>query len=248
MFVTAASVLLQGALRPTYEANEFAASWDMIAHGTPSTKIIMALLAVFSLVSWALIVWKVLQFRRLRREADRFIDEMERAERLDDAYRNVLSLPESPFSRVFRRGVNFFSELRPGAARGGSEVRGLSPAQLEVLRLVLEKEEGEERDELSHGLQWLAIVATVAPLFGLLGTVLGVMHSFVGVAQTGTSSITAVAPGVAEALITTAGGLVVAIPAAIAYNYFTARLNLVMGELEGFSSEFIGTLAREGRV
>jgi biopolymer transport protein TolQ len=245
--VTAASIVLQGASLPLH-TNEFAASWEMIVQGTPSTKIIMGLLAVFSLLSWALIVWKLLQFRRLRGEADRFLDEMERAERLEDAYRNVLALPESPFSRVFRRGVNFFSELRPAAARAGSDVRGLSPAQLEVLRLVLEKEEGEERDELSHGMQWLAIVATVAPLFGLLGTVLGVMHSFVGVAQAGTSSITAVAPGVAEALITTAGGLVVAIPAAIAYNYFTARLNLVMGELEGFSSEFIGTLAREGKV
>ncbi len=132
--------------------------------------------------------------------------------------------------------------------RAGSEVRGLSPAQLEVLRLVLEKEEGEERDHLSHGVYWLAIIATVSPLFGLLGTVLGVMHSFVAVAQAGSSSITAVAPGVAEALITTAAGLVVAIPAAMAYNYFVARLNLLMNELEGFSSEFIGTLAREGRV
>jgi len=238
---------LQTGSGPTH-SNEFAASWDMIAHGTPSTKIIVGVLAVFSLVSWALIVWKMIQFRRIRREADRFIGEMERAERLDEAYRNVLALPESPFSRVFRRGVNFFSELRPGAARVGSEVRGLSPAQLEVLRLVLEKEEGEERDQLSHGVHWLAIIATVSPLFGLLGTVLGVMHSFVGVVQAGSSSISAVAPGVAEALITTAAGLVVAIPAAMAYNYFIARLNLVMGELEGFSSEFIGTLAREGRI
>ncbi|HEX2191334.1 MAG TPA: MotA/TolQ/ExbB proton channel family protein [Longimicrobiaceae bacterium] len=242
-----AAILLQGAPRAA-DTNEFAASWDMIVQGTPSTKIILGILVLFSLVSWALIVWKGVQFRRLRREADRFNGEMERAERLDDAYRSVLALPESPFSRVFRRGVNFFTELRPAAARAGSEVRGLSPAQLEVLRLVLEKEEGEERDQLSHGLHWLAIVATVAPLFGLLGTVLGVMHSFVGVAQAGTSSITAVAPGVAEALITTAAGLVVAIPAAMAYNYFTARLNLVMNELEGFSSEFIGTLAREGRI
>lgn len=243
----AALALLQGP--PAHAAsNEFAAAWDMIAHGTPSTKLIMVVLAVFSLVSWTLIVWKLVAFRRLRGQADRFEGEMERAERLEDAYRNVLALPESPFSRVFRRGVNFFSELRPGAVRAGTEVRGLSPAQLEVLRLVLEKEEGDERDELAHGIQWLAIIATVSPLLGLLGTVLGVMNSFVGVAAAGSSSITAVAPGVAEALIATAGGLVVAIPAAMAYNYFVSRLNFFMGELEGFSSEFIGTLAREGRI
>jgi biopolymer transport protein ExbB/TolQ len=88
----------------------------------------------------------------------------------------------------------------------------------------------------------------VSPLLGLLGTVLGVMHSFMGVMESGSSSIAAVAPGVAEALVTTAGGLVVAIPAAMAFNYLTGRLNRFMGELEGISSELIGTLAREGRI
>ena len=149
---------------------------------------------------------------------------------------------------MFRRGVNFFSELRPGALREGVQVQGLSSAQLEVLRLVLEKEEVEERDQLAHGLQWLAIVATVSPLLGLLGTVLGVMNSFIGVAAAGSANISAVAPGIAEALITTVAGLIVAIPAAIAYNYYSGKLQLFMSELEGFSSEFIGTLAREGKV
>jgi biopolymer transport protein TolQ len=228
--------------------NEFVRSWEMIVQGTPSTKAIMALLAVFSLLSWGIILWKGLQFRRLRREADRFLDRLEAAEKLDVAFELVRNLPESPFTRLFRRGMTFFGELRPSAARAGSDVRGLSPAQLEVLRLVLEKEEGVERDEMTGGIYWLAIIATVAPLLGLLGTVLGVMNSFVGVMDAGSSSINAVAPGIAEALVATAGGLVVAIPAAIGYNWLTAKLNLFMGELEGFSSEFIGTLAREGRI
>ena len=113
---------------------------------------------------------------------------------------------------------------------------------------MLEKEEAVERAELAHGIYSLAIIATVSPLLGLLGTVLWVMNSFVGVAAAGSSNINAVAPGIAEALIATAGGLVVAIPASMAYNYFVSRLNFIMGELEGFSSEFIGTLAREGRI
>ena len=230
------------------DAGELATSWRMIVEGTLSTKLIVGLCVLFSFVSWTLIAWKWFQFRRLEREADRFLERMEGAGRLEDAYSSIESLPETPFTRVFRRGVVFFSELRPGALRADNNTRGLSPAQLEVLRLVLEKEEGEERDELGEGILWLAIIATVSPLLGLLGTVLGVMHSFVGVAQAGASNISAVAPGVAEALITTAAGLVVAIPAAIAFNYFTGRLNLFMGELEGFSSEFIGTLAREGRI
>jgi len=220
----------------------------MIADGTITTKLILGLLAVFSLFSWSLIFWKIMMFRRLWDQASGFLDHMEGSPRLADSYRSVLSLPESPFTRVFRKGVNFFSELRPGALREGVTVAGLSPAQLEVLRMVLEKEEVEERDEIAHGLQWLAIIATVSPLLGLLGTVLGVMNSFIGVASAGSANISAVAPGVAEALTTTVAGLVVAIPAAIAYNYFAGRLQLFMSELEGFSSEFIGTLAREGKV
>jgi biopolymer transport protein TolQ len=222
--------------------------WRMVADGTLSTQIVLTVLAVFSVISWMILVWKFVQFRRLGREADRYMFEMERAERLDEAYRMVMALPESPFSRVFRRGVSFFSELRPNGLEGGVAVAGLSPTQLEVLRLVLEKEESEERDELAHGIHWLAVIATVAPLLGLLGTVLGVMNSFIGVAAAGSANISAVAPGVAEALITTVAGLIVAIPAAIAYNYFVNRLSLFMGELEGFSSEFIGTLAREGKI
>jgi biopolymer transport protein TolQ len=230
------------------QAGEPLTAWNMIVDGTVTTKIILTVLALFSLASWVLIIWKFVQYRRLWSQAGLFLDQMEHAPRLDDAYKGILSLPESPFTRVFRRGVNFFSELRPGALQAGSTGRGMSPTHLEVLRLMLEKEESEERDDLSGGLQWLAIIATVSPLMGLLGTVLGVMNSFIGVAAAGSANIAAVAPGVAEALTTTVAGLVVAIPAAIGYNYFVGRLNLFMGELEGFSSEFIGTLAKEGLI
>ena len=106
----------------------------------------------------------------------------------------------------------------------------------------------EERDAISGGMIWLAIIGVTAPLLGLLGTVLGVMNAFVGISTTGTATIADVAPGIAEALITTAFGLVAAIPAAIAYNFFVHRIDRFSGELEGFASEFIGTLAREGRL
>ena len=231
-----------------FRPGEELSPWTMIAEGTLDTKIILGVLAVFSLVAWGIIFWKWLQFRRLQAQSRGFLSQLEQGTRLEETYRSILALPESPFTRVFRRGVNFFSELRPGALREGVAVVGLSPAQLEVLRLVLEKEEGEERDEAAHGLPWLAVVATVSPLLGLLGTVLGVMNSFIGVAASGSANIGAIAPGVAEALITTVAGLVVAIPAAIAYNYFTSRLQLFTTELEGLSSEFIGTLAREGKI
>jgi len=223
--------------------------FDMVVGGTLPTKIVLTVLLIFSLTSWWLIFRKWSQFRRVRKEGDRFLEHMEQAQRLEDAYKAILSLPESPYGRVFRQGVNFFSELRPGALRQGAPpTQGLSLTQLEALRLVLEKEEAEERDELAQGISWLAVIGSVSPLLGLAGTVIGVMNAFLGITTSGSSNIMAVAPGVAEALITTVAGLFVAIPAVIAYNHYVTTLNLVSGELEGFSSEFIGTLAREGRV
>jgi len=224
-------------------------AWDLIWGGTLPTKIVLLVLAAFSIGSWVIIFWKWKHFREVRREGDRFLDAMERAQRLEDAYRLIISLPDSPYGRVFRQGVNFFSELRPGALREGApKSEGLSLTQLEALRMTLEKEESEERDELAVGLTWLAVIGSISPLLGLMGTVIGVMNAFLGIVATGSTNIGAVAPGVAEALVTTVVGLAVAIPAVIGYNYYVARLNSVASELEGFSSEFIGTLAREGRV
>jgi biopolymer transport protein TolQ len=224
-------------------------AWDMIVGGTLPTKVVLLVLFSFSLLSWWLIFWKWKHFRRVRFLGDSFLNEMEKSQTLEEAYKAVLALPESPYRRVFRQGVNFFSELRPGALReDGPRQDGLTLTQLEALRLVLEKEEAEERDELAHGLNWLAIIGSVSPLLGLLGTVIGIMNAFLGITATGSTNIGAVAPGIAEALVTTVVGLFVAIPAVIAYNHFVARLNLVTGEMEGFSSEFIGTLAREGKV
>lgn len=223
--------------------------WEMVSGMWFPTQFVLIVLIVFSLLSWWLIFWKWKQYRKVRSLGDLFLTEMEKAQTLEEGYKAVLALPESPYRRVFRQGVNFFSELRPGALREDAPSQGgLSLTQLEALRLVLEKEEAEERDEMAHGLTWLAIIGSISPLLGLLGTVMGIMRTFLGITATGSSNISAVAPGIADALLTTVVGLAVAIPAVIAYNHFVARLNLVTGELEGFSSEFIGTLAREGKV
>lgn len=236
------SVILAQAAPPT-------TAWDMVVGGTLPTRLVLSILALASAASWILIFWKAKQFRLVRKQGNRFLQKIEQATGLEDAYKSIISLPESPYGRVFRQGVNFFSELRPGALREGAPVgAGLSITQLQALKLVLEKEEAEERDELARGLTWLAIMGSVSPLMGLMGTVIGITNTFLGITASGSSNISAVAPGVAEALVTTVAGLAVAIPSVIAYNHFVARLNLVSGELEGFSSEFIGTLAREGRV
>jgi biopolymer transport protein TolQ len=222
---------------------------DLILEGSPITWVVLGITALFSLASWIIIFWKLGQFRKLRRESRRFGQAIERTQRLEDINRAIMRLPDSPHSRLFRQGINFFSELRPGALRENAPVSsGLSDTQLHALWLILEKVQDEERDTFAAGLVWLSVVAVVSPLLGLLGTVIGVMNSFLGLQNSGGSNISQVAPGIAEALIATAFGLVAAIPAAIAYNYFVTRLNGVTGELEGFASEFVGTLAREGKL
>jgi len=224
--------------------------WELISASSTATHVILLVLAVFSLATWFIIVMKWWQFRGLRKLGDRLFRELERTVRLDDAYRTVMKLPASPYRRLFKEGINFFSELRPGAlketAPGQQQV--LSQTQLDVLKMMFAKEVSAERDIMARFIPWLATMGSVSPLLGLMGTVLGVMDSFLGIASGGSGNIAAVAPGIAEALVTTVVGLAVAIPAVIAYNLFVNRLGLFAGELEGFAQEIVGTMAREGRV
>jgi biopolymer transport protein TolQ len=230
--------------------------WELVLTSSPETQFVLGILAVFSLVSWYLIVLKWWQFRRMRQLADRFLAEVEKAPRLEDAYHAAMRLPPSPYNRLLREAVHFFSELKPGALKGAPGVAPavpaasstLTPTQLEAMRMVLAKEVAAERDAAARFIPWLATFGSVSPLLGLLGTVLGVMDAFIGIAVGGSGNITAVAPGVAEALVTTVGGLAVAVPAVMAYNLYVNRLGLFAGELEGFAQEIVGTLAREGRI
>jgi len=233
--------------------------WELVLTSSRETQFVLGVLAVFSLVSWYLIVLKWWQFRRMRQLGDRFLAEVEKAPRLEEAYHAAMRLPASPYNRLLREAVHFFSELKPGSLKGlggpASPAGGaaaasgtLTPAQLEAFRMVLAKEVAAERDTAARFIPWLATFGSVSPLLGLLGTVLGVMDAFIGIAVGGSGNITAVAPGVAEALVTTVGGLAVAVPAVMSYNLFVNRLGLFAGELEGFAQEIVGTLAREGRI
>jgi biopolymer transport protein TolQ len=224
--------------------------WELVRTSSRETIAVLVVLGVFSLASWYLILLKWWQFRRVRRQGDRFLREIEKAARLEDAYHTAMRLPASPYNRIMREAVHFFSQLRPGTLRATESIptAPLTPTQLEALRMVLAKEISAERDSAARYVSWLATFGSVSPLLGLLGTVLGVMDAFIGIATGGSGNIAAVAPGVAEALVTTVAGLSVAIPAVIAYNFFVNRLGLFAGELEGFAQEIVGTLAREGRL
>ncbi len=223
-------------------------SWELVTTSSTETKVVLVVIAVFSIVSWFIIVLKWWQFRRLNRQAERFFQRMEETTRLEEAYQAILKQPSSPYNRLFREAINFYNELRPGAIHesfvGTREM--LSATQLEAFKMVLGKEVSAERDLMGHHIPWLATIGAVGPLLGLLGTVLGVMDAFIGIASKGSGNIGAVAPGVAEALVTTVAGLAAAIPAVIAYNLYVNRVRLFAGELEGFANQLVGTMAREG--
>lgn len=225
-------------------------TWDLVLRSSPETRLILLVTALFSLTSWFLIGLKWWQFRRVRRQSRRFFDELERHTRLKEAYHGVMKLPPSPYNRIFREGLTFVGELRPGSLQRGSEAPTapgtITLAQLEALKMVMAKDISAERDQMARFISWLATIGSVSPLLGLLGTVIGVIDAFLGIATKGSGNIGAVAPGVAEALITTVAGLVAAIPAVIAYNIFANRLGIFAGELEGFAHELIGSMAREG--
>jgi biopolymer transport protein TolQ len=223
---------------------------ELVLTASTETKVVLIVTTVFSLVSWFIIILKWWQFRKLNRQADRFFTEMERTTRLKDAYHAVMKLPPSPYNRLFREAVTFYSELRPGALRDerGADRSSLTMTQLEALKMVLGKEVAAERDLLGHYIPWLATIGSVSPLLGLTGTVLGIMSAFIGISSKGSGNLAAVAPGVAEALVATFAGLVAAIPAVISYNLYVNRVRLFAGELEGFANEMIGTMAREGLV
>ena len=163
---------------------------ELIGVSTLATKIVLVVLAVFSAVSWFLIVLKAWQFRRVRRQGSRFFKQLESANRLEDAYNAVVKLPPSPFGRLLREGVNFFSELRPGALHAAPAQPGepLTMTQLEVLRLMFAKEITAERDLMGRFIPWLATFGSVSPLLGLLGTVLGVIDAFLGIATGGSGT------------------------------------------------------------
>jgi len=222
--------------------------WQMITSATPLTQVVLLVLALLSVVSWAVMFAKWREFAGTSEAARAFMHDFERASRFEEAAGYAQRSRPSPFTRVFDRAVQFVSETKPALAATGDRQGRLSGSQVEALRLVLDSETSAERDHLARFIPWLATIGSVSPLIGLLGTVLGVINAFIGIATQGSGNIGAVAPGVAEALTATAGALAVAIPAVFGYNIFANRLNRIDNELEGFGSEVIALMVREGRI
>ena len=226
--------------------------WELVTNATTVTQVVLVILVLLSLFSWAIMLAKWREFRATGAAAHAFVRDFEHASSLEEARRFSVRAPSSPFSRVFARGMDFLGQTRPSGAASELPLAGgttmLSGSQVEALRLVLDAETTVERDRLGRFIPSLAVIGSVSPLLGLLGTVIGVIDAFIGIATQGSGNIAAVAPGVAEALIATAVALATAIPAVFGYNIFASRLNRFENELEGFGTEMIALLVREGHI
>ncbi len=204
-------------------------------------KFVMLLLVFASMWSWAIILHKRSLLSKLNRRADRFEDSFWSGEPLDKIYARVKKSKEDPMLRTFSSGMD---EWRAGIVGGVPAKESLQASLRQRVERSMSVAIGREMNHLESGMTFLASVASSAPFIGLFGTVWGIMNSFTAIASTNNTSLAVVAPGIAEALFATAIGLVAAIPAAIAYNVLSGKLNRYADRLEAFTDEFSAILSR----
>jgi len=195
-------------------------------------KTVLVILLLFSLASWAIIFSKWGLLRRARVQSNRFIRMFRKSERLNDVAAVVEQFRPSPLVAVFEGAYN---ELRKQASY---------PLRMTALQRATQIASSEELTRLESRLPWLATTGAVTPFIGLFGTVWGIIDAFHGLGTAGSATLRAVAPGVSEALITTAAGLFAAIPAVIAYNMFTQHIREFGARMDDFSLELINEVER----
>jgi len=190
------------------------------------------ILFAFSVISWALIFQKIGLFSRIRRDSDQFL-------RIFRATRGVanpqaLASAGSPFAPVYAAG---YRELQSQVSLGGNPQPTGKLKSLNAVTVNMQLASAEEVRRVEKGMSWLATTGSVTPFIGLFGTVWGIIDAFAGLGSAGSASLRAVAPGIAEALVTTAAGLFAAIPAVIFYNQFLQNIRDLAQRLDSFALE-----------
>jgi len=200
-------------------------------------RIVLAMLLAFSLFSWAVIFQKSRLFSLLERHTNRFLTEFRSRRKLNDP--KPLSASASPLVAVYTAGVreveSQLTETNPHPGRIRSQTAILATMQASA---------AAEVRKLEKWMPWLATTGSVTPFIGLFGTVWGIIDAFTGLGLAGASSLRAVAPGIAEALITTAAGLFTAIPAVIAYNNFLHNIKNLGAQMDTFTNEFLAQVEK----
>ena len=218
---------------------------DMVAHSGPLVQLVLYVLIGFSIVSWGIGFYKLRQIRQARRESERFTAVFWETKNLASIHNASLEMRESSVAQVFRAGYQELMRITRARKQAGptegdfSEEGGIDNVERAMRRAMR-----EQVTKLERALTFLATTASTAPFIGLFGTVWGIMNAFRGLSTTHSSSIQAVAPGIAEALIATAVGLFAAIPAVMAYNYFSRQVKVLTFDMENFLAEFLNIAER----
>jgi biopolymer transport protein TolQ len=228
---------------------------DLITReGTIVSWAVLLTLAAFSIVSWSIVLYKWWTFGRSSRQSARFLDVFRRSNKFSEVQSVCPSLRESPLVGLFQAGyTELTTQLRqagppeaPNGPPGNPRVGGARPTlkSLAAVDRALMRASAVELSKLERRISFLATTASTAPFIGLFGTVWGIMTSFQGIGQTGSTNLGVVAPGIAEALIATAAGLVAAIPAVVFYNQLSSRVKRFASEMDDFAMEFLNIAER----
>ena len=222
---------------------------NMILHAGPMGQMVMLTLLLFSLASWSIIFMKIRLFKKAVNETDDFLETFWSSKTLNDADNAAKKFILSPEAAVFSAGFSELQKINKIRNRGeediGNEPLEMQLATMDNLKRAIRKAESQEMSELGKSLPFLATTGSAAPFIGLFGTVWGIMASFHDIGMRGSASLAVVAPGISEALVATAAGLAVAIPAVIAYNYFANQLMEIENEMQNFSTDFLNLVERD---
>jgi biopolymer transport protein TolQ len=212
----------------------------LFMHADIIGKVVITGLMIISIVTWAIIFDKLVKLGRLKGRAQYFEERFWSSGSLDMLY-DKIKRPADPMQAVFVAGMK---EWRSASDKGLFANPGSRSAIQARVDRILQVTIGREMAAIETWMTFLASVGSVAPFIGLFGTVWGIMHSFIGIAQAQNTSLAVVAPGIAEALLATAIGLVAAIPATVAYNKFATEIGRYGARLENFANDFVATLSR----
>ena len=225
---------------------------NLVSRSTVVAKVVILVLALFSIVSWGVILYKWWTFHRAGRQSTQFLDVFRRSNKFSEVQAVCRSLNDSPLVGLFQSGyAELTAQLRQGAppeiangpnpkpAAGRPTLKSITAVDRALMRASV-----VEVNKLEHWIPFLATTASVTPFIGLFGTVWGILVAFEQIGATGSTSIASVGPGISEALVTTALGLFAAIPAVMAYNHLTNRVKGFASDMDDFSMEFLNIAER----
>jgi len=227
--------------------------FQMMLNAGLMVQFVLLLLLFFSITSWAIILIKYRYIMKAFRESARFTDFFWKSRDLSNAFLKAKQLGSSPVARVFRVGYLELKKLSksglPISQSQSTEAETSSLSSMftgtDNVKRALRRAINTETTKMTQMVPFLATTGNTAPFIGLFGTVWGIMNSFHGIGLKGSASLAVVAPGISEALVATAVGLAVAIPAVIAFNYFTQKIRIIESELQSFAADFLNIVERD---